>query len=177
MSKRTIVALDPGMSTGVVVANYTPDTELEVVRVDQIEGGIIGLNNHAPSEDDVSFWVEALYGTVISERFTPRPLRRSYKSNELEPLRIEGFLMAEDIMPYDYKDRRWRSPQYQVLLKGEDAAESKKLSDNLLREHNLWHTGKQVGCKDANDVNSAMKHVVSYLVELKHEPTLEWFKE
>lgn len=170
-----IVSIDPGISTGVVVGQFSDVEPFSFVKVEQIPNGLAGLLEHYGA-GGLKALPELLGGdvTVICERFTPRPMRRSYKSNELEPLRIEGFLIGQGVMPVDYADKRWRSPQYLVLKKGASAYESKKLSDDVLRGNGLWLTGKMVGQPDANDVISATKHALSYLAGVGHQPTLEW---
>jgi hypothetical protein len=38
----------------------------------------------------------------------------------------------------------------------------------------LWSTGKKdIGKKDANDVNAAQKHALAYLRSIGHQPTLD----
>lgn len=165
------------MSTGITLGRYSTTEPYERLHAWQIEGGLPGF-------DDFTRWFEKwathdfedtniMKAVFICERFTPRRLLRSYRSEELEPLRVEGFLMAKNYMPMDYKQKVWRAPSYQVLVKGENAAESKKFSNQLLKDGGLWLTGKSVSQKDAHDAISSTKHALAYLKQQKHQPTIE----
>jgi hypothetical protein len=51
---------------------------------------------------------------------------------------------------------------------------NKTAADNILRAMGLWTLPSEVdNHPDANDINSAMKHLVAYLRNIGHEPTLE----
>lgn len=154
-----IVSIDPGMSTGMVVAEVGDHTPLEIKGVYQIEGGLAGLRgsglmHHAYEAD-----------TVLVELFKPRQMARSYRLNELEPLRIEGYLEAR----LAEHDRTWwgREPAQRKLVSGFMSA-----SEDALKAMGLWTLPSDVGRKDADDVNSAMMHLVSWLRSAGHAPTL-----
>lgn len=152
-----IFSIDPGQSTGVVLARATED-KLDIVEKWQVEGGLDGLallmaGTHIGHD-----------GKIIAEKFLPRQMARAYKAEELEPLRIEGFLEASFPGRVTY-----RTPGQRRLIKGDDL----RPSEDFLRFAGLWTTGSEVGRKDANDVNSAMMHLVSYLREQKHRPVLD----
>lgn len=167
-----ILSIDPGVSTGIVLASFTESTPVTIEEVWQIAGGLTGFKRwyweHGPR----------ISAGVIAERFVPLSGGGfSHTSDTVEPLRIEGALRAWGIMPDDYDDPRWQRPQAMVLASGATRAERKKNSDNVLRHMVLWHTGKQVGMKDANDVNSACKHLVAYLKKTGHQPTIDAIEE
>ena len=159
-----IVSIDPGMSTGMVVAEVSEHRPLEVKSVHQIEGGLASLRTsglmHYVYEAD----------TVIVELFKPRQMARSYRLNELEPLRIEGYLEAR----FAEHDVEWwgREPAQRKLVNGFMSA-----SEDALKAMGLWTLPSDVGCKDANDVNAAMMHLVSWLRSAGHAPTLSELAE
>ncbi len=161
-----LLSIDPGMSTGIVSGWYS-DTD-PYVREEfwQVEGGLAGFRQW--------WWGWPNYYTgdplLVCEKFTPLPsMTRSFKLNELEPIRIEGAL---EVL-WDRTPIVWQRPAAMVLAGGDTTARRKKNSDDVLRRMGLWTTGKQVGCKDANDVNSAQKHAVAYLRSIGHAPTLQ----
>ena len=128
------------------------------------------------SEDDdcdCPFDVEEEYGDVICEKFTPRPNGKGGLTlASVEPLRIEGHLVGSGIMP-DYPDKAWRQPSSQYFMcptRGVTLPEKKKSANKWLRENGFYFTGKDVGCKDADDARSATLHALSYLRKF-HKPT------
>ena len=119
-------------------------------------------------------------GEVICEKFTPRPNGKGGLTlASVEPLRIEGHLVGSGIMP-DYPDKAWRQPSSQYFMcptRGVTLPEKKKAANKWLRENGFYFTGKDVGCKDADDARSATLHALSYLRKF-HRPTQEkYFKE
>lgn len=179
-----LLSIDPGVSTGIVLASYTDTTPVAVEQVWQVPGGLTGFKRWMSK-----YYNGPTYGwgvgsrvyypvRLIAERFVPLSGGGfSHTSDTVEPLRIEGALRAWGIMPDSYDDERWQRPQAMVLASGATRAERKKNSDNVLRHMGLWHTGKQVGMKDANDVNSACKHLVAYLKKTGHQPTIDAIEE
>lgn len=159
-----ILGIDPGMSTGIVFGQYTDTTPFQRTAFWQVEGGLTGLSQWwgflrwYPSVTTVEY---------VVEKFVPLPMARSFKLDELEPIRIEGWLAgrAAGIV--------WQRSSAMVLAGGDTTAQRKKNSDEVLRKMGLWTTGKEVGLKDANDVNSAQKHIVGYLKSIQHAPTLD----
>ena len=135
------------------------------------------------SEDDdcdCPLDVEEEYGDVICEKFTPRPNGKGGLTlASVEPLRIEGHLVGSGIMP-DYPDKAWRQPSSQYFMcptRGMTLPEKKKAARAWLKENGFYFTGRDVGCKDADDARSATLHALSYLRKF-HRPTQEkYFKE
>lgn len=59
-----------------------------------------------------------------------------------------------------------------VPIRGGSLAEKKRRAHRFLKDSGFYVTGKDVGCKDANDARSAMLHGLSYLAQVvKHKPT------
>lgn len=200
---KTLISIDCGMSTGIAVGTYSDEQPYELTHAYQIEGGVEGflrVVSYYTVDDDFSnaygetfFSVDTMRGfegfvhwhtatfdddgssntVFIAEKFTARggANQFAYRTEALEPLRVEGALLALGIDPI------WVSPQHMYFMSGE----SKNPMTNAhrwLKANGLHVTGKDVGCKDANDARSAILHSISYLRSIKHKPTLEkYFKE
>lgn len=191
MTDQYILSIDPGKSSGVALIQYNDDS-VWLQGVWQPEGGVAGLvkwysentedNHHrtgwalAPTEDgllELSFFDNDA-PTIISEKFTPLSGGGFNQTlDSVEPLRGEGALIALGLMP-DYPDPKWRRPDRQYLYGGANLAEKKRRAHRFLKDSGFYVTGKDVGCKDANDARSAMLHGLSYLAQVvKHKPTYE----
>ena len=167
-----ITWFDPGVSTGIVTGWFNDTHHYEPRSVWQVPGGqegLMGWLDKHPVESSL------LWQTVGSEKFIPRPIPGgSHTLESTYPLVQEGVLVGRGVMP-PYPRGNWQPASSQLLVHGDTPAESKKMSDELLKRLGLWFTGKDVGQPDANDVNSATKHILFFLSRtLKHKPTLEW---
>lgn len=200
----TLISIDPGMSSGICVGTYSDTEPFQLTHVFQIEGGLRGFvknvrmieetwgeycslsvaremfdlwNTYNFGSEDEEVVTE---GVVICEKFTPRPNGKGGLTlPSVEPLRIEGYLVGNGIMP-DYPDKHWRQPSSQYFMcptRGMTLPEKKKAANKWLKENGFYFTGKDVGCKDADDARSATLHALSYLRKF-HRPTQEkYFKE
>lgn len=144
----------------------------------QIQGGLdffIGLllkdlDSPFYEEDEGPLFEHQAKTTIVFEQFTLRPNGFTPSSRALEPLRIEGALRYYN----DFSTLVMQAPSAQLLAGGDTPTERKRNSDNVLKRAGLWVTGKDVGQKDADDVISAQKHALHYMIHtLKHEPTIE----
>lgn len=116
-----------------------------------------------PDEDDT---------TVIVEKFTARGGANqgfAYRTKDLEPLRIEGAILAMGLKP------TWVSPPQQYFSGGEGKAKKKQAQHKWLKEHGLYVAPKDVGSSDADDVRSAIAHSISYLRRSRHMPTIKHY--
>ncbi len=186
-----ILSFDPGKSSGVALIEYNDDS-VWLQGAWQPEGGVSGLikwyaaNTEsspfregwalAPTRDgllELSYFLDDA-PTVISEKFTPLSGGGFNQTlDSVEPLRGEGALVALGLMP-DYPDPKWRRPDRQYLYGGATLAEKKRRAHRFLKDSGFYVTGKDVGCKDANDARSAMLHALSYLAQVvKHKPTYD----
>lgn len=176
-----LLTIDPGMSTGIVLGQFTEATPYERIGRWQIEGGLEQLAWWVMYhfDDDLGWWSFSKENAgfhvtdvvVVCEKFVPLPAPRTFKTQELEPIRIEGALqMALETVV-------WQRAGAMVLAGGDTPAKRKRASDDVLRRLGLWSTGSQIGMKDANDVNSAQKHAIAYLRSIKHEPTMRFLAE
>lgn len=148
-----LIAIDPGMRTGMVWGSYSKTQPFERMGFTQIDGGLDALAGRISGEYSA---------VVVCEKFKTRPMARSYKLAELEPIRIEGFLRG--IFP----DIKWQWPEQRKLTTG-----PMKESEDILKNAGLWLTGKDLGMNDANDANAAQLHALAYLRNIGHLPTVE----
>jgi hypothetical protein len=182
-----IYAIDPGISTGVVLGHYDETVPYEVIGMWQFSGGLAGLMDFA-----YDHW-SGFYGDwevpntyagdsyeFICERFVPLSGGGfSQTAKSVEPLRIEGALVAMGLLPADTSDPHWQRASCQVLAGGDTPAARKRNSGNILKRGGLWVTGKMFFTPDADDVISALKHSLWFLRNtVGHTPTIEkYWKE
>lgn len=188
MSTKTLISLDPGMSTGLVVGTYSDTEPFKLTHAFQIGGGVAGfLRNVRTYEngyrdrilrvlsgrDYLSFGEGG--STVLVEKFNARGSANagfSYTTASLEPLRVEGAILALGIEPI------WVQPSQQYFNGGKNKAEKKKRQHAWLKTNGFAIMPKDVGAADADDARSACAHAISWLRRQRHEPTLKhYFKE
>jgi hypothetical protein len=148
------------MSTGVVWGSAGALTPFVREGYKQITGG---LDAFAPWFEDQfigEYYMGWRFDELVCEKFKTRPIARNYKLIELEPIRIEGWLSSYG--------PTWQWPEQRSLT-----SDGVKASEAVLHAKNLWLTGKDVGAKDADDVNAAQLHLLAYLRNIGHLPTIE----
>lgn len=161
---KLILSLDPGKQTGIAAAVYGDNHPYELLNVWQISDGVTGFINWWKTIGTPLIrkheWEWLQPTQIVSEKFI---LRNNAFVADTEPLLIEGALQALWSLPVTWQQR----------------SDKTLVPDNILRENGLWHTGKQVGWKDARDTNDAIIHAMAYLKKNKHIPTLQkyWGKE
>lgn len=185
-----ILAIDPGLSSGIVLGKFSTTEPFERVAFWQVEGGLAGFLEWADRYwyIDTENWLRFLISDefavaagnllVVAEKFTPLTNKGfSHTLDSVEPLRIEGALVALELMPAEFPDaeHRWQRPAQMYTHGGTDKASRLKASRAWLKSHGLLVTGKQVGCKDANDVNSAQLHLFAHLRKIRHLPTIKHY--
>lgn len=186
-----VLSIDPGLSTGISLLSYGA-TSLPVLEGKwQFSGGVRGFTrwfasqtedshyrsgwSFTPTEDgllELSFFEDDF--VTIAEKFTARGQNGfSLRTDALEPLRVEGAMIALGLMPdYDKAEKRWVDPAQQYIAGGKDKATKKRRQHALLKHLGYYVTGKDVGCPDADDVRSSLAHALGYLMRVeKHEPT------
>lgn len=171
--------IDPGMSTGVALGRYSDTKPYELVKAWQIPGGLVGFRDFFRSgqllEPDIGD--ESVVGC---EKFTPRPNAKGggLPLKVVEPMRIEGWLVGEEILP-DYPvdgtpaPREWQHPPAQYFAGGKDQPEKKKRQHAWLKEHDFYVTGSMLGQPNADDARSAIAHSIAFMRKLEHMPTLK----
>lgn len=177
-----ILSIDPGVSTGIALIGYAPDSYPTLEGAWQFTGGAEALKQWVLVHFQGPSWGWNFGGrphlpvTVTAEKFTARNTRGfAYTTASLEPLRGEGVLIALDLMPdYIPKKKRWTDPRLQYLVGGKDLADKKKRQHAFLKANGFYKTGKDFGTPDADDFRSAAAHGIAYLArELHHKPTFE----
>lgn len=176
------LAIDPGLSTGVVLFSWAGGRAFERTDVWQFGGGAEGLRD----------WLDAhgvgvnakgcfIYGAgqmpleaIVVEKFTPQQSGAfNLTEGSVEPLRCEGVLISRA----DRAAYVWQRPAAQYFMGGTSAADRKKRSRDFLRAHDLYLTGSMIATPvpDADDAVSATLHAIAYLRGIRHLPTLEGF--
>jgi hypothetical protein len=179
--RRHGLAIDPGMSNGMCLFEYSDEEPFKIVRLWQIPFGAVGLRQWMRSVDlrvdpvspvtmrDREAGTLIELDLLIVEKFTPRPDEKfNLTLDAVEPLRGEGVLIAND-----FEDEIvWREPSQQYFIGAPDLGkvERRRLAEEFLETHGLKPTGKDVKAKDADDAISAILHSISYLRK-NHRPT------
>jgi hypothetical protein len=146
------------MSSGIVWGEYDDTTAFTRLGYAQVTGGLPGfIEFFADRFLKRGRWDYA--ADLVCEKFKPRPVARAWKLNELEPIRIEGWL--HQFHP------AWQWPEQRSLT-----SDGVKASEKILHAKGLWLTGSDVGAEDANDVNAAQLHLLAYLRNIGHAPTI-----
>lgn len=163
----TLDVYDPGRSSGFARLWFTDTTVAVLDSRRQIEGGAAALSDFIQTQKPKA-------DITVSEKYVPLPGKGFHHTlDSVEPLRGEGVLIALGLMP-DYPDPKWRRADRMYLHGGKSLAEKRKRSHRYLKESGYYVTGADVGCKDANDVRSAILHGLSYLAQvLNHRPTFD----
>lgn len=188
-----VLSIDPGISTGVALLSYEPDSAPKLEEAWQFTGGAMALKRWLQSYPlPLKFSGSGIYSalggfkwkspklSVVAEKFTARNTKGyAYTTASMEPLRGEGVLIALDLMPdYSPKEKRWRDPGLQYLAGGKDLADKKKRQHKFLKDIGFYRTNKDFPdspSKDgADDFRSAASHGLAYLArEIHHKPTFE----
>lgn len=147
---KTVIAIDPGVNTGIVVARV--EEEVEIVHFDQFI-----CATHVETAHRIKQVLDTYPDAVIvAEQFDLRPGNKF--TADLTPVRVNA------ILDWLVGDIHYQTPaQAKGLVK-----------DAVLKSLGWWLTGKDVGYKDANDVRDAFRHLVYYLVhQMRHKWTLD----
>jgi len=169
------IFIDPGLSSGIVLGHYSDTEPWTRVAYWQVTGGLGGFmdwwDGMVLLVDDGGVGMWAVDAEWMSEKFIPLSGNGfSHTLGSVEPLRIEGALIALSLMPAEYPAPEWQRADQQYFCGGDNVVEKRKRSKAWLKEHNLYLTGKDVGQKDAEDVISATLHALSW-ARKHHEPS------
>lgn len=163
-----ILFCDPGRSTGLAWGYYDKDTPFTLEGYAQVDGGLLGLLIWLGDNKKIADGHE-----WFAEYYKPYAAIQTIDS--MYPKYIEGSLVTLGYMDdYDLYPANWRTSNYQYVVSGKNAAEKKSKQNAWIKaEHpELYVTGKMVGQKDADDVRSAIGHILSILRDHKHLPTI-----
>ena len=175
-----LLSIDPGVSTGVVLGHYHERCPYAPIGSWQVSGGVKGFLdwwNEAGFSDEEGWLIPEF--TTICEKFVPLNNKGfSHTLKSVEPLRIEGMLVAYGVMP-DYLPETfdiWPRASSLYFMGGANKAEKLKRSRAWLKEQGLLLTGKDVGQPNADDAVSATLHAFAYLLRQRHLPTMKHYK-
>lgn len=174
------IAIDPGVSTGIVTFTWSDDQPYERTSVMQVTDGAEGLADWL-EKHEVRYslarkrWLfrERPIDAFVMEKFTPHEnAGHALTERSVEPLRCEGVVIAAG---HSRQHVHWQQPAAQYFSGGTTPAGRKKASREFLKTHLLYLTGSQVGQPDADDAISATLHSIAYMRRIRHLPTLEKF--
>lgn len=159
----TLLTIDPGLSTGIAIGTYSPTEPYRRIASFQPRGGVAGL---------VDWWrhEHPEYDEIVCERFSAR---QALAHDAVEPLRVEGWLIGQGIMP-PYPAPGWQEPaeMYFMANQSDPLTLKRKKAQDWLKRFGLWTTGRQFAHTDGADVNSATLHAIVALRRSEHMPTL-----
>lgn len=167
---KTLISIDPGVSSAIAVFEYSDTTPAKLREVSQFRGGTEALLERFNEVVD-----RTAYFDIVCEDFQARPQAGfSYTTASLEPLVAIGALLAGGWI--DRRDKRqMASPKFQYFA-GDG---SKKAQHAWLKEAGLYFTNKDFPDsppKDkADDARSAIAHGISWFRREKHRPTIEHY--
>lgn len=169
---KTLISIDPGISSAIVVLNYSEDSPPKLAAFDQFTGGTEALIQEAKQ-------VVRVFPDhhIICEDFTARKNDNfGYTTASLEPLVGIGALVALGLI--DRKDRNQMcAPSLQYIMGGKTLQEKKTNRRIWLAENGFKVMPKDVGQPDCDDVRSALGHAISWLRRNKHPGTLALFRK
>lgn len=180
-----LLSFDPGKSSGITLWQYEDSLPAERIGAWQVEGGGEGLREWILDATDgwrSKYWhlagVDVYSGDMsfACEKFTPLQNKGfSLTMDSVAPLIGEGVLIAFGLLPNygpDLKQPCYQRPSEMYWCGGKTKTEKLKNSRAWLKEHGLLLTGKQVGCKDADDANSSTLHALTWFRKQKHYSSL-----
>lgn len=188
-----LLSVDPGRSTGITLWEVPDDTHATMLGAWQFGGGLGGFMKWYQNHIDVDYgevvgWLfhdAEIYGTIslyevraVVEKFTPLQNKGfGLTLDSVEPLRIEGALVAMGIVPdYEPSSPHWQRPNEMFWVPGKNAAEKRKRQVAWVKERfpELHLTGKSVNAPDADDARSAQWHALAYL-RRNHLPSARYY--
>ena len=165
-----VMAIDPGVATGIAIGRHSDTMPMEVIFNGIIPDGVVGFSqwlhdtNDAKSiiENDCSYNFPEEYEEldyhleVVCEDFK---LRGGNFSPDLTPLRIEGV-----VIDHFGSVVTWQAP-----------ADKKMVGDKFLKAYGFWVTGADVDHEDGRDANDAMLHLFVRAMRTRHMATLKTY--
>lgn len=179
-----ILTIDPGKSSGFVLGYYSDTEPWTRVAYWQVPNGVQGVrdwyNLHFaepdyfdPHDGTSDIPIKDIY--VLGEKYVPLSGKGfSHTLGSVEPLRVEGALIALGLLPAEYPAPQWQRADQQYFCGGDNVREKRKRSKAWLKKKGLNVTGKSVGAKDAEDVISATLHALSW-ARKHHEPSKRFY--
>lgn len=152
MTEKTIVAYDPGLITGIATGFFSDTEPLTLTGT--------GAIRYEDIRETYDLMAQYEYDHVVSELFVLRT--NNPFAADLTGVRVEGILDAV----------------YEGKVIWRDRTKKSQVSDDVLKAHGLWQTGRDVDWEDGRDANDAIIHMLGYVAfDLRHVPTLRrYFK-
>lgn len=143
-------SIDPGKLTGWVEGYCDNDTPFE------LRGAWTLDQDHTFSQiDETEINIDFGYDmVVVAERFVLRGGQPF--TPDLTGVEIQGVLKHSKL------DVHWQL-----------RTEKKKVYDQILKDHGLWHTPKMAAAETGRHINDAIIHALVYLRKIGHAPTIE----
>lgn len=155
-----LVAIDAGVSTGMVIAGEHADGSIEILLYDQfICDNFIDTVSTITTRFEDTLIVHGLFDlqiTFIVEQFDLRPNNKFVA--DLTTVKVNSALEYE---------LAWHCSAAVVMVHQTPAQAKSLVSNEVLKNLGWYLTGKSVNYKDANDVNDAMRHLVYYIAKTK----------
>lgn len=155
-----IISIDPGMTSGAVWGTFDQGVPFLREGYAEIPGGMQGFEHWLHRR---GWFGLHSFDHVVCERFKPRPMARNYRLDELEPLRIEGqvYVHAPRVVFQWPEQRGW-------------GKHGIKTAAETLVKTGLWLVPSDIpNHDDADDANSAQMHLLAYMRNIGHMPTIE----
>lgn len=186
------LAIDPGLSTGACLFSWSDDQGFRLLWTEQFGGGVEGvvawlrfMNFRVDADRGVMVGSLPISALVV-EKFTPRASQNfSLTRASVEPLRVEGALVAFGMSPYIH----WAEPSQQYFIGSASASlgDKKRASRQFLKQHDINVRAKKLSqgaatlvessvfvntSTDVDDATSATLHAIAWLRRQRHMPTL-----
>lgn len=142
-----VMAVDPGKSTGIVVADFRDDREPSIIHVQQLK------HEHWMSNvyDILTTYNEYAPDVTVCEQFDLRPGNNFLA--DLTPVKINS------VLEWEIGDIVWQTP----------AMAKTTMPDHVLKLLGFWPTGASVGQPDADDARDAGRHLFLWAVTKRHD--------
>lgn len=150
-------SFDPGYATGYAVGVYETNRAYSLVEKCVIPGGLDGFLEWSDAGNFIDYSNPRTTQRYVIEKFVPMA---GGETPDLDGVPIEGAIAA---MIADRSQITWQ-------LRSDKG--KKGVMDAILKRHELWFTGGDVGWDDGRDVNDAIIHALVNLRNLNHLPTL-----
>lgn len=157
----TILAIDPGVNTGVAWGSFSAEEPFELRAREQVHGGLTGFIRWAQDCE----WIRHA-DVLVCEKFVLA--EDNMFAPDLTPVQLEGVITMLRLP----KSIVWQPRTDKAALTGYPAsaktkAQRQRVRFDFLKEHGLFAAGT-----DNDDSNDAITHALVYLKRSKHLPTL-----
>lgn len=143
----SLLALDPGGTTGWSLWEYGPDAPLTLQDFGQVPGGVYAFSQWARTLQRTTWVDQVVAESFLDDGRTDAP--------DVTPLRLEGAIVA-----------LFQVEGAQVVWQRNTAKAS--ASDEFLKRHGLWLEGKP-------HARDSVRHAIHYAKSRQHLPTIERF--